>query len=78
MPDEFTHKFEIDMIDYQFKGECEFNTDGKVTYKITDSSDVLPLKLNDWFYKFMNFASELYHEVDGVTGLLKLSIKKKE
>ncbi len=75
--DTFTHNFDIDLIEVKLKGECEFNNDGKASFKITQSSDSIPIEFMDWFYQFMKFAEETYH-LEGVTGFIKISIKKKE
>lgn len=76
MADAFTHNFDIDLIEVKLKGECEFNDDGKASFKFNDPQ-IVPLEYLNWFYKLMKFCEETYH-IDGVSGFIKIKVVKKE
>jgi hypothetical protein len=75
--DPYTHNYEFSIGtngEQEIEGECEFDTDGLLTYKISNSSDPLPKVTLEYFTRLM----DLLHEIYVTTGGIELiRIKKK-
>ena len=67
--DIFTHdfKFEVGASADQFlSGEVEFNTDGKVSYNVTESSTPLKKETLEHFNSLMELLREIFVEFGGI------------
>jgi len=76
--DQFTHtfKFEINKDGSDFiKGECEFDTDEKASYKIESTSEPLNHPTLGYFMELMALIRKIYEENGGVKNI-KVSLKK--
>ena len=78
MPEKYTHNFnfEVDSAGGQYiKGEVEFDTDGKVSFKIKDSSSPLKSETLSLFNKYLEFMKSIY---DTTGGIVVVKVSKKE
>lgn len=78
--DVYTHNFsfEVDSAGGQFiKGEVEFDTDGKVSFKIKDSSSPLQAETLSLFTNLFEYLKKIYDLTGGIV-MIKVSNKKKE
>ena len=75
MPDQYTHNIKFETGDYFIRGDAEFNTDGKASFKIDEWSQPLPLDVIKMFHKLMKYVQVIYKSNGGIK---KIIIKKKE
>ena len=76
MSDPFTHEVKFDLESGQFwRGEAEFNTDGKVSVKPDEWSIPFSGDNLKYFYDLLKFCNKIYEENGGIK---KIVIKKKE
>jgi len=74
--DPYTHEFKYEVNGSFIRGEVEFDTDNKATFKITEWSQPLPLETLQDFCDVMERIKGIYdNENDNVK---KIIIKKKE
>jgi hypothetical protein len=74
-PYDYTFKFFIGKNgEYAISGECEFDTDNKMTYKIDDTSDPLPAETLASFNEYMNLMKKIY---DSSGGFKQMTVKLK-
>ncbi len=77
LDDPYTHNFKYFIgVNGQnrIEGDCEFDSDQKMTFKITDTSDPFPLETLNSFMELMNLLKKLY---DSSGGFKQISIKSK-
>jgi len=72
--DIYTHDFKFELDGVFIRGEAEFNTDGKASFRMTEWSEPLPLETIKEFRKLMEQVKGIYTE-DG--GVKKILIKEK-
>lgn len=75
--DPYTHIFKFFIGkngEYTISGECEFDTDGKMSYKIEDTSDPLPAEALASFNEYMNLVKKIY---DSNGGFKQMTVKLK-
>lgn len=78
--DPFTHSFkwEIKVGDnLQFiRGDIEFNTDGKVSYKLTQTSPRLEKEVMDYFQRYTELMKEVFEYTHATNGeIIKINLK---
>lgn len=73
--DPYTHTFKFELNGTFIRGEAEFNTDGKASFKMDEWSEPLGLEVIGEFRKLMKQIKGIY-ESNG--GIKKIIIKKKE
>lgn len=76
--EQFTHTFEVDLgaDGGQFiHGQIEFNQDGKVSYKIEESSIPISKDAMSKFMEFCNICQSIYYSLNGIK---KIEIIQKE
>lgn len=77
--DPFTHTFKFRIGEKEILGECEFDIDGKLSYKIESSSVPLPAQTMKVFQEFMDLMYKIYYSNGGTTpGIQNIQVKKKE
>jgi len=66
--DPYTHHFHISVGDggKYVKGLVEFNTDGKVSFKMNQWSEPLPADFLDYFKELMDLCQKIYKHFDGI------------
>jgi hypothetical protein len=77
--DIFTHTFKFEINGSSITGECEFNTDGETSFKLTDTSDAIRLDIFSDFTKLFQMIEDMnekYKLPEG-NGVNKIIIKKK-
>jgi len=72
--DPYTHTFKFELDGVFIRGEVEFNTDGKASFKMTEWSEPLPLDTLGEFKKLMTQIKNIYTANGGVK---KIIIKEK-
>lgn len=77
MAENFTHTFEIRLVNNHVIGECKFTPEGKAVLSLGDSSESIPIDMLGWVHEFMVFMEELYH-IENPNGIINISIIKKE
>jgi hypothetical protein len=73
----YTHNYEFNAGtegNIFIKGECEFNTDGLMSYKITQSSDPLSPDTLKHFMEFMDLLHKVYEKTGNIK-LIKVKLK---
>jgi len=76
MLDQYTHTFSFELGDDSYlNGECEFNTDGKASFKIKTFSEPLPLETIQEFENVVELIKSIYESNGGIN---KIVFKKKE
>ena len=74
--DPYTHTFKFALGDGSFiEGDCEFNTDGKASFKMDSWSEPIPLETIDDFQELMWLVKNIFENSSGVK---KIVIKEKE
>jgi hypothetical protein len=66
---QFTHTFEFEIGvvgDGLIKGECEFNVDGKLSYKIEQSSTPLAQESLKYFNEVMDLLFKIFTTTKGI------------
>ena len=67
MIDTYTHTFKFYLGDGSFiDGECEFNTDGKASFKIKTWSEPLPLETLQEFENVVEMIKDIYTSNGGI------------
>ena len=74
MDDPYTHEFKFELDGNFINGEVEFNTDGKVSFKINAWSEPLPIEILNQFSELMAMLKKIYENEGDIK---KISIKKK-
>ncbi len=74
MEDQYTHNYKFESNGKWMHGECEFNTDGEASYKMTQNSEPLPSHVLDHFQEIMKLAKKIHDE----DGSVKILIKPKD
>jgi len=72
MTDQFTHNFnfEVDDAGGQFiKGDVEFNTDGKVSFKIQNSATPLKRETLALFVEFLDYIYKIFEKTGGISSI---------
>ena len=72
--DPYTHEFKFEVDNSFIYGEVEFNTDGKVSFKIENTSIPLPKEILNEFVKLMEMVQSIYKTEGEVK---KIVIKKR-
>jgi len=77
MADQYTHNFVFSTSDGGkfLKGECEFNTDNKLSFKFNSFSEPISEDTIGLFTEFMGLCHKIFNSEEGI---VKLSINKKE
>ena len=75
MADQYTHTFDFTVRSKFIRGEVEYNTDGAMSYKITQVSDPFSNDFLHMFQQFMEYFFILYNQ-EGDIKLIK--VKRKE
>ena len=74
--DPYTHTFKFVLGDDSYlEGDCEFNSDGKASFKIGVWSEPLPLETLQEFNKVVKLIKNVYESNDGIK---KIIFKLKE
>lgn len=74
--DNYTHEFKYEVNGVFIRGECEFDTDEKASFKVTEWSQPIPLTTMADFLKVMELIKDIYDKNDNT--VKKIIIKKKE
>lgn len=75
MADPYTHEFKFETDGQYLRGEIEYNTDEKTTYRVNEMSHTMYGDLLDLFKEFIMLSEKIFRTV----GELKvIRIKKKE
>lgn len=79
MADQYTHNFKFQMADggVFVEGKVEFNTDGKMSYKIESTSQPLPKEALTDFTELMDLCHSLFNKYEGLK-LIKIVDKEAE
>ena len=70
----YTHTFKFELENSSVRGEVEFNTDGKVSFKLDNVSEPLALTDLSYFKRLMELLKEIYTAGGGIR---KIKIIKK-
>ena len=76
-PDIYTHTFKFFIGKHgenTITGDCEFDSDNKMTFKIEDTSDPFPSTTLSSFLEVMNLLKRIY---DAEGGIKQFSVKSK-
>ena len=74
--DPYTHKFEFALGDGSFiEGDCEFNSDGKASFKMNTWSEPIPLETIEEFEELMWMVKRIFEHNSGVK---KILVKEKK
>jgi len=68
-PDQYTHNFKFFVGKHgenTITGDCEFDSDNKMTFKIKETSDPLPAETMSLFLEYMNLVKRIYEAQGGV------------
>ena len=77
MDDPYTHSFKFYIGkngENRVEGDCEFDSDQKMTFKVENTSDPLPVETLNSFNELMNLIKKIYDDSGGVD---KIIIKTK-
>jgi hypothetical protein len=73
--DQYTHEFKFEVNGAFIRGQCEFNTDEKVSFKITEWSQPLAATLLDDFSDLFGKVKAIFDKND--EKVTKITIKEK-
>ena len=74
---EFTHTFEFEigqLGDGYIKGECKFDIDGKLSYKIGQSSVPVSQESLEYFNEVMELLHKIFETTKGIS-VIKVKLK---
>jgi len=74
--DQYTHQFKYEVNGIFIRGECEFNTDEKASFKVTEWSQPIPLAAMADFIDVMEKVKAIYVNNNDI--VKKIIIKEKE
>ena len=68
--DPYSHIFKFELNGTFIRGEAEFNTDGKASFKMTEWSEPLPLETLHEFKELMEHIKRIYESSNGVKKII--------
>jgi len=76
--DQYTHTFKFEINGNFIRGEAEFNTDSKASFKMTEWSEPLDDFVLDYFKELSDLLKRIVNDGDEGTQVKKIVIKEKE
>lgn len=76
MADQYSHEFKYEVNGIFIRGECEFDTDEKASFKVKEWSEPIPLTAIQDFCDVMERVKGIYDNNDN--NVKKIVIKQKE